>query len=222
MLRFSRFLIVVLVVGMASSMQAQRRRAVDPPMVPVNFQAAIDVVFQTDGICRSVWHVFSPGLSTGDMIEVQAIRLDGTLDPVSFADPIGVQGDGSPFIDQPLWQGLVWDGPISSGVTTFRVIVTRHNQVYKVSASANAMVGPLFNAISDANGGVLVTGVFLTPPVISSPYYLNIAIMTQPLYGGWYIPPGQAGRGKMPIVVSSGIGGNPYDLKSETLIVDIP
>jgi hypothetical protein len=230
--RFS--LVVFTVLSLTSSAFAERHRAAAKPVPTVNFQAAIDVVLHADGTCRSGWHIFSPGLSTGDTVELQIIRPNGTFDPASHIFELGVQADGSPFVDTPLWQGWILTGPGNgfiipsswgSGTAVLSAIVTTKGHQYRVSADvpvgvASTTFGSL-NAIPDANGGVLITGVFMTPPVIFFPTYLNVAIAAQPVYGGWYIPPGQEGKGKTPIVVSSGIAGNPYDLKSQMIVVDI-
>ncbi len=216
---------------MASFATAQARRRAVSPEVPVVFQAAVDVVCQSDGSCRSVWHIFSPGLSTGDSIEVNIFKPDGVRDDkASHTSTIGVRGDGSPSVNVPLWQGLAWDGPFSdkwtSGTAEIQVVLRTKRGQYRVSADMpvrmpSTLTAGLLNAVVDFAGGVTLTGVFTTPPVVSAPYHLNVAIEVQALYGGWYIPPGAVGKGLTPIVVSSGIGRDAYNLKSNTVIVSI-
>jgi hypothetical protein len=88
-----------------------------------------------------------------------------------------------------------------------------------VYPASDPQFGPLEEAIVDSVGGVLLRGVFRTPPVVVAPTYLNQKVE---LEGDYYVPPGSIGVGNKPLGVCSGMNGDPFFLECSTEFVPIP
>ncbi|MFZ3011654.1 MAG: hypothetical protein WA060_01490 [Minisyncoccia bacterium] len=136
------------------------------------------------------------------------------------------------------WQWWIWNEPLPAdwpaGVTTFELIVTigwgtpderKYTAVARVAtggvypAGDPPRFGPLEDAIVDSSGGVILRGVFNTPPVVVAPDWVVRKIE---LEGDYYVPPGSIGAGNRPLGVCSGVNGDPNHLECSTQIVSIP
>lgn len=170
-------------------------------------------------------------LPYGTMVESWVRKPDGEIHLPS-VDRMDVTSPGAP------WQGWVWNEPLPAdwptGVTTFEVVVTlgwgtpnerKYSAVAKVAtggvypAGSPPRFGPLEEAIVDSAGGVILRGVFNTPPVVVAPDWVVRKIQ---LEGDYYVPPGSIGAGNRPLGVCSGANGDPNRLECSTRIVSIP
>jgi hypothetical protein len=224
--------IFLAVLILASSVQAQRRRAVGVSGPPWIFQGTVQVVDWVDdtGLTRVgvVGSVFS-FLPAGTSIETQVLKPDGSIyQPFSRPGSLLYQGGTSLlafFANEP----FLFPSDYPPGVTTFKMVVTIPNRgtftaLQTVSFGDRSVApapigGPLQEAIVDASGGILLIGAFTTIPVVESPEWWHVML---PVEGGNYIPPGTIWGGQKHLTVCSGIGGDPNNLYCSTTLVNLP
>jgi len=208
------------------------QRAIAPipePVMWTPWEAAVVIRYVgevgTDKPFGASFHTFTY-LPAGTKITVFVRKPDGEIYlPSKKENMLFTPGTG--------WGGDVWYGPFPVGwpvgVTTFTVVVTLNGKEYTAIAQIatggvypagdSPRFGPLEGAVVDSAGGILLSGLFKTPPVVVAPSYRDRAVL---LEGGNYVPPGSIGSGTKPLGVCSGIDGNPNHLECTTTEVTIP
>lgn len=178
----------------------------------------------TGGLFGVSNHIFSY-LPIGSRIDKYIRKPNGEVYPPSVKGSLLT-------VPGPNWQGWIWYDPLPAdwpeGITDF-VVVSSYGE-WKCTAVARVAIGgayptdgsqlgPLEEAIVDSAGGVILRGVFRTPPVVVAPTYLNQKVE---LVGDYYVPPGAIGTGQKPLAACSGRNGDPFFLECSTKTVLLP
>lgn len=218
--------------AMSESSARMPRMARAPEMEPnvwTPWEAVVAILSSgqegTNGVFAATYHIFTH-LPYGSMVESWVRKPNGEvyLPSVSRSD---ITVPGGP------WTWWVWNAPLPEdwpvGVTTFEVVVTINGKKYTAAAQVATggvypagdapKFGPLESASVDSSGGILLYGLFKTPPVAVAPTWLNQKIE---LEGDCYVPPGVMGTGSRPLSVCSGTDGDPNRLECTTKVVTIP